>query len=52
LEHYADVMVRLGADTASSSDEIAEGIQKFAAVGDLVGLSYDNAAAALATVTA
>lgn len=52
LEHYGDVMVRLGADTASSSDEIATGIQKFAAVADTVGLSYDNAAAALATVTA
>jgi len=26
LEYYADVMVRLGADTASSADEISEGI--------------------------
>lgn len=52
LEHFADVMVRLGADTASSSDEIAEGLEKFAAIGDTVGLSFDNAAAALATVTA
>jgi len=45
-------MVRLGADTASSSAEIADGIQKFAAVADVVGLDYDNAAAALAAVTA
>ena len=52
LEHFADVMVRLGADTASSSDEIAQGLEKFAAIGDTVGLSFDNAAAALATVTA
>lgn len=52
LEHYADVMVKLGADTASSTDEIAEGLEKFAAIGDTVGLSYENAAAALATVTA
>lgn len=52
LEHFADAMVRLGADTASSSDEIAEGLEKFAAIGDTVGLSFDNAAAALATVTA
>lgn len=52
LEHFADVMVRLGADTASSSDEIADGLEKFAAIGDTVGLSFDNAAAALATVTA
>lgn len=51
LEHFADVMVRLGADTASSSDEIAEGLQKFASVGETIGLSYDNAAAALATIT-
>lgn len=52
LEHFADAMVKLGADTASSSDEIAEGLEKFAAIGDSVGLSFDNAAAALATVTA
>lgn len=52
LEHYADVMVKLGAATASSSDEISEGIEKFAAVGNTVGLSYEYAASALATVTA
>lgn len=52
LEHYADAMTRLGADTASSSDEIAQGLEKFAAIGDMIGLSFDNAAAALATVTA
>lgn len=52
LEHYADVMVKLGAATASSSDEISEGIQKFAAVANTVGLSYEYAASALATVTA
>ena len=52
LEYYADVMVRLGADTASSTDEISEGIQQFASVADTVGLSYEYAASALATVTA
>lgn len=52
LEYYADVMVKLGAATASSSDEISEGIEKFAAVANTVGLSYDYAATALATVTA
>lgn len=52
LEHFADVMVRLGADTASSSAEIAGGLEKFASIGDMIGLSFDNAAAALATVTA
>lgn len=52
LEYYADVMTALGASTASSSQEIAEGLQKFAAVADTVGLSYEYAASALATVTA
>lgn len=52
LEHYADVMVKLGAATASSSDEISEGIEKFASIGNTVGLSYEYAASALATVTA
>ena len=52
LEYYADVMVRLGADTASSTDEISDGIQQFASVADTVGLSYEYAASALATVTA
>lgn len=52
IKHYADAMVRLGADTASSTDEIAGGLEKFAAVADTIGLSFDNAAAALATITA
>ena len=51
LEHFADVLTKLGAETASSSDEISAGLEKFAAIGDMIGLSYDNAAAALATVT-
>ena len=52
LEYYADVMTALGAATASSTDEISAGLEKFAAVADTVGLSYENAAAALATITA
>ena len=52
LEYYADVMTALGAATASSTDEIAEGLEKFSAVADTVGLSYEYATAALATVTA
>ena len=52
LEHYADVLVKLGAETASSTDEISKGVQKFAAIGNTVGLSYEYAASALATVTA
>jgi TP901 family phage tail tape measure protein len=52
LEYYVDVMTALGAATASSSEEISEGLNKFAAVAETVGLSYEYAAAALATVTA
>jgi len=52
LEYYADVMTALGAATASSTDEISTGLSKFASVADTVGLSYENAAAALATITA
>jgi len=52
LEHYADVLAALGATTASSSEEIATGLEKFAAISETVGLSYEYAAAALATVTA
>lgn len=52
LQYYADVLMRLGADTASSSDEISEGLSKFSAVADTIGLSYEYAASALATITA
>ena len=51
LEYYADVMTALGATTASSVDEIAGGLEKFAAIGDTIGLSYEYAASALATIT-
>ena len=52
LEYYADVITALGAATASSSKEISEGLNKFSAVAESVGLSYEYASAALATVTA
>ena len=52
LEFYADAITALGAATASSSEEIATGLQKFSAVANTVGLSYEYATAALATVTA
>lgn len=50
LEHYADVMTALGAATASSTAEIADGLEKFAAIGKTIGLSYDYATSALATI--
>lgn len=52
LEYYSDVMVKLGAATASSTDEISEGVNKFAATAKTVGMSYEYATAALATITA
>ena len=52
LEYYVDVMTALGAATASSTDEIATGLEKFAAVAETTGLSYEYATSALATVTA
>ena len=51
LEYYADVITALGAATASSTDEISQGLEKFAAIAETVGLSYEYATAALATVT-
>ena len=51
LEYYADVMTALGAETASSTAEISQGLEKFAAVANTVGLSYEYATAALATIT-
>lgn len=52
LEYYSDVMTALGAATASSTDEIAQGLDKFAAIADTVGLSFEYATTSLATVVA
>ena len=51
-EKYADVLTALGAATSSSTDEIAGGLEKFASIADMIGLSYEYAASALATITA
>lgn len=50
LQRYADIITALGAATASSTDEIAGGLEKFAAIANTIGLSYEYATAALATV--
>ena len=50
LEYFADVITALGAATAASSEEIAGGLEKFAAVAETVGLSYEYATAALTTI--
>ena len=51
LEYYVDVMTALGAKTASSTDEIAGGLEKFAGIATTIGLSYEYATSALATLT-
>lgn len=52
IEVFADKITALGASTASSSEEIAQGLEKFASVAETSGLSYDYATSALATVVA
>lgn len=52
LEYYGDVITALGAKTASSAEEIAGGLEKFASIGQTVGLSYEYATSALATIVA
>lgn len=52
IEYYADVLAKLGAATASSAQEISTGLEKFAAIADTVGLSYEYATSALTTITA
>lgn len=52
LEYFADVLVKLGAYTASSTDEMTAGLEKFSSVAQTIGLSYEYASSALATITA
>ena len=47
VEYYADAISYLGAVTAASNADIAEGMQSFAAVADTVGLSFEYGASAL-----
>lgn len=50
VEHFGDVMTKLGADTAASTEEIAGGLEKFAAVANTIGLSFDYATSAITTI--
>ena len=52
LERFGDILAALGAKTASSTAEIAGGIEKFAGLANTIGLSYEYAASALATIVA
>ena len=44
-------MTKLGAATASSSDEIAGGLERFSSISKMIGLSFEYAATSLATIT-
>lgn len=50
VEHYGDIMTKLGADTAASTEEIAGGLEKFAGIADTIGLSFEYATAAVTTI--
>lgn len=47
VEYYADAISYLGAVTAASNADIAEGMQAFSAVANTVGLSFEYGASAL-----
>ena len=50
IEYYADVITKLGAATAASSEEIAGGLEKFAAIANTIGLSYEYATSMITTI--
>lgn len=52
LESYADVITKLGATTAASTEEISRGLQNLGGVGRTVGLSYEYASSMVATLVA
>jgi TP901 family phage tail tape measure protein len=47
VEYYADAISYLGAKTAASNADIAEGMQAFSAVANTVGVSFEYGASAL-----
>ena len=47
VEYYADVISYLGAVTAASNSDIAEGMQAFSATAETIGLSFEYGAAAM-----
>ena len=49
-EHFADIMTKLGAETAASTDEIAAGLSKFSAVADTIGLSFEMASSSVTAI--
>ena len=49
-EHYGDILTKLGADTAASTTEITTALEKYSAVANTIGLSYEAATAAATTL--
>lgn len=51
LERYVDIMAALGSKTATSTEEIANAMQKVAATANVVGVSMEQMASIIATVS-
>ena len=51
LERYVDIMAALGSKTATSTEEIAGAMQKVAATANVVGVSMEQMASIIATVS-
>lgn len=49
-EHFADILTRLGADSAASTSEITSALEKYSGVASTIGLSYEAATAAATTL--
>jgi len=50
MEHYVDIMAALGANTASSMEEIATAMQKVGATANTVGVKMEQMSSMIATV--
>jgi len=51
LEHYVDIMAALGANTATSLEEISEALQKVASTANVTGVSMEKMSSMVATVS-
>ena len=49
-EHFADILTKLGAETAASTTEITTALEKYTGVANTIGLSYESATAAATTL--
>ena len=49
-EHFADILTKLGAETAANTTEITTALEKYTGVANTIGLSYESATAAATTL--